>query len=37
MNLGDSAVVLRPRTISEIADLAFRLCFSLAFRLYLSL
>lgn len=37
MNLGDSAVVLRPRTISEIADLAFRLCFSLAFRLYLRL
>lgn len=37
MNLGDSAVVLRPRTISEVADLAFRLCFSVAFRLYLQL
>lgn len=37
MNLGDSAVVLRPRTISEIADLAFRLCFSVGFRLYLRL
>ena len=37
MNLGDSAVVLRPRTISEIADLAFRVCFSVAFRLYLLL
>lgn len=34
MNLGNSAVVLRPRTISEIADLGFRLCFSLGFRLY---
>lgn len=34
MNLGDSAVVLRPRSISEVADLAFRLCFSLAFGLY---
>lgn len=37
MNLGDSAVVLRPRAMSEIADLAFRLCFSLAFPLYLRL
>jgi hypothetical protein len=37
MNLGDSAVVLRPRTISEIADLGLRLTFSLAFRLYLRL
>ncbi len=37
MNLGDSAVVLRPRTISEIADLGFRLTFSLAFPLYLRL
>ncbi len=37
MNLGNSAVVLRPRTISEIADLAFRLCFSVGFRLYLRL
>lgn len=34
MNLGNSAVVLRPRTISEIADLGFRLCFSLGLRLY---
>lgn len=37
MNLGDSAVVLRPRTISEIADLGFRVTFSLAFPLYLRL
>ena len=37
MNLGDSAVVLRPRSIAEIADLAFRLCFSLALPLYLRL
>jgi len=34
MNLGDSAIVLRPRTITEILDLAFRLCFSVAFGLY---
>lgn len=34
MNLGDSAVVLRPRTISEIADLGFRVSSSIAFRLY---
>jgi len=37
MNLGDSAVVLRPRSISEITDLAFRICFSVGFRLYLRL
>ncbi|HRI68148.1 MAG TPA: hypothetical protein PK156_28155 [Polyangium sp.] len=37
MNLGDSAVVLRPRSIAEIADLAFRVCFSRAFPLYLRL
>lgn len=37
MNLGNSAVVLRPRTISEIADLGYRLCFSLGLRLYLRL
>ncbi|UQA59576.1 hypothetical protein [Polyangium aurulentum] len=34
MNLGDSAIVLRPRTLSEVFDLACRLCCSLAFRLY---
>ncbi len=34
MNLGDSAVVLRPRSVSEVADLAFRVCSSLAFGLY---
>jgi hypothetical protein len=34
MNLGDSAIVLRPRTTTEILDLAFRLCFSVAFGLY---
>jgi hypothetical protein len=37
MNLGDSAVVLRPRSVPEVADLAFRLCFSLAFGVYLRL
>jgi hypothetical protein len=34
LNLGDSAIVLRPRTISEVFDLACRLCCSLAFGLY---
>lgn len=34
MNLGDSAIVLRPRTLSEVFDLACRLCCSLAFGLY---
>ncbi|MDI1429396.1 hypothetical protein [Polyangium sorediatum] len=34
MNLGDAAIVLRPRSLTEVMDLAFRLCFSLAFSLY---
>lgn len=34
MNLGASAVVLRPRPLSEVLDLACRLCVSLAFGLY---
>jgi hypothetical protein len=34
LNLGDSAIVLRPRTLSEVFDLACRLCCSLALRLY---
>jgi hypothetical protein len=34
MNLGASAIVLRPRTLAEILDLACRLCISLAFGLY---
>jgi hypothetical protein len=34
MNLGASAVVLRPRTLAEVLDLACRLCTSLAFGLY---
>ncbi len=34
MNLGDSAIVLRPRSLTEVMDLAFRLCFSVAFSLY---
>ncbi len=37
MNLGASAVVLRPRTLSEILDLACRLSCSLALGLYLRL
>src|SRR5262249_45435571 len=31
MNLGASAIVLRPRTLAEVLDLACRLCMSLAF------
>ncbi len=34
MNLDASAIVLRPRPLSEILDLACRLCMSLAFGLY---
>ncbi len=34
MNLGAAAVVLRPRPLSEVLDLACRLCVSLAFGLY---
>ncbi|WP_441288365.1 hypothetical protein ACSRUE_41420 [Sorangium sp. KYC3313] len=34
MNLGASAIVLRPRSLSEILDLACRLCMSLALGLY---
>jgi hypothetical protein len=34
VNLGASAVVLRPRTLAEELDLACRLCMSLAFGLY---
>jgi hypothetical protein len=34
VNLGASAVVLRPRTLSEVLDLGCRLCISLAFGLY---
>ncbi len=34
MNLGASAIVLRPRTLAEILDLACRLSVSLAFSLY---
>jgi hypothetical protein len=37
MNLGAAAVVLRPRSLGEIFDLACRLSFSIAFRLYLAL
>jgi hypothetical protein len=34
LNLGASAIVLRPRSVSEVVDLACRVCFSLAFGLY---
>jgi hypothetical protein len=34
VNLGASAVVLRPRTLAEVLDLGCRLCMSLAFGLY---
>jgi hypothetical protein len=34
MNLGASAIVLRPRTLAEVLDLACRLSISLAFGLY---
>ena len=34
MNLGASAIVLRPRPLSEVLDLACRLSVSLAFGLY---
>jgi hypothetical protein len=34
VNLGASAIVLRPRGLAEILDLACRLCVSLAFGLY---
>ncbi len=34
VNLGASAIVLRPRSLAEILDLACRLCVSLAFGLY---
>jgi hypothetical protein len=34
VNLGASAIVLRPRTLAEVLDLACRLCVSLAFGLY---
>ena len=34
MNLGASAIVLRPRTLAEVLDLACRLCITLAFGLY---
>lgn len=37
MNLGASAIVLRPRPLFEVLDLAFRLSFSLALGLYLRL
>jgi len=37
VNLGAAAVVLRPRSLGEILDLACRLSFSVAFRLYLAL
>ena len=37
MNLGASAIVLRPRPLAEILDLACRLSCSLAFELYLRL
>jgi hypothetical protein len=37
MNLGASAIVLRPRRLSEILDLACRLCCSLALGLYVRL
>ena len=34
MNLGASAIVLRPRTLGEVLDLACRLSISLALGLY---
>jgi hypothetical protein len=37
MRLDRAAVVLRPRTVSEVVDLAFRLTFSLALPLYAKL
>jgi hypothetical protein len=37
MNLSAAAVVLRPRTVSEVLDLACRVCVRLAARLYLRL
>ena len=37
MNLDKARVVLRPRTLAEVCDLACRLCFSTALPLYLRL
>ncbi len=37
MNLSESAVVLRPRTVAEVVDLAFRVTFSLALSVYTKL
>jgi hypothetical protein len=37
MNLANAMVVLRPRTLSEVLDLACRFCFSIGLRLYLKL
>lgn len=37
MNLDRAAIVLRPRTVAEVVDLAFRLTFSLAAPVYLKL
>lgn len=37
MNLDHARIVLRPRSLAEVLDLSFRVCFSRAFSLYLRL